>query len=55
MASLRAWFAALKVRRLIRQERLAHRREHRAMGVCPDCGAYLGAHRMFRHGADRST
>lgn len=29
------------------------RREHYAMGRCPDCGARLTAHRLFRHGTDQ--
>lgn len=48
MRTLSAWFAARRVRR-------EHRRDHREMGRCPDCGVYMGAHRLFRHGADRST
>jgi hypothetical protein len=41
-----AWFAGRKVRR-------AKRRDHRAMGVFPDCGIYEGAHRAFGHGVSR--
>jgi hypothetical protein len=41
-----AWFAGRKVRR-------AKRRDHRAMGRCPDCGTYMAAHRLFGHGVSR--
>lgn len=41
-----AWFAGRKVRR-------AKRRDHRAMGRCPDCGRYMAVHRLFGHGVSR--
>lgn len=46
MRILAAWFAARRLRR-------EKRRDHREMGVCPDCGVYEGAHKAFGHGVSR--
>jgi hypothetical protein len=44
--ALKRWLAARRIRR-------QKRREHRAMGVCPDCGTYLAAHKAFGHGVSK--
>ena len=43
-----AWFAGRRARR-------AKRRDHCAMGRCPDCGTYLAVHPLIGHGVARST